>query len=68
VVERVTKIEMTFFIAVEGESQTVRGGWLEAVVLIQSLVLTQEGGQRDEALPKDKMEVASSSWLHGKKA
>jgi hypothetical protein len=53
---------------VEGESQTVRGGWLEAVVLIQSLVLAQEGGQRDEALPKDKMEVASSSWLHGKKA
>jgi hypothetical protein len=46
---------------VEGDSQTVRGGWLEAMVLIQSLVLAQEGGQRDEALPEDKIEVASSS-------
>jgi hypothetical protein len=34
VVGRVAKIEMTFFIAVEGGSQAVQGGWL-AVVVIQ---------------------------------
>jgi hypothetical protein len=28
------------------------------------LVSTQEGRQRDEALPKDEAEAASSSWLH----
>jgi hypothetical protein len=35
VVERVGKVEMTFFIVVESESQTVRGGWPAVVVRIQ---------------------------------
>jgi hypothetical protein len=35
VVKRVTKIEMIFFIAVEGGSGAVRGEWHIVVVLIQ---------------------------------
>jgi hypothetical protein len=35
VVERVTKIEMTFFIIEEGDSRTVRVGWPAVVVWIQ---------------------------------
>jgi hypothetical protein len=34
VVGKITKIEMTFFIAVEGSSWAVRGGWPTAVVQI----------------------------------
>jgi hypothetical protein len=32
---RVAKIEMNFFIAMEGESLTIRGGWPAALVWIQ---------------------------------
>jgi hypothetical protein len=32
VVGRVAKVEMTFFIAVEGGSHAVRGGWAAVVV------------------------------------
>jgi hypothetical protein len=31
-------------------------------------VSTREGGRRDEALPEDEAETASSSWLNGKEA
>jgi hypothetical protein len=46
VVGRVTKIEMTFFIAVEGGSQAVRGGWAAVVVQIQCF----DFGLRGEAM------------------
>jgi hypothetical protein len=29
-------------------------------------VSAQEGRRRDEALPEDKVEIASSSWFNGK--
>jgi hypothetical protein len=35
VVGRLAKVEMTFFIVVEGGSQMVRGGWPVVVVRIQ---------------------------------
>jgi hypothetical protein len=35
VVGRVTNVEMTFFIAMQGGSRAVRGWWLMAVVWIQ---------------------------------
>jgi hypothetical protein len=34
---------------------------------LNTLVSAQEGRRRDEALFEDKVEAASSSWLHGKK-
>jgi hypothetical protein len=43
VVERVVKIEMTFFIAVEGESRMVRGGWPAVAVWIQCFVFSSRG-------------------------
>jgi hypothetical protein len=33
-----------------------------------ALVSAWDGRRRDEALPKDEVEVASSSWLYGKEA
>jgi hypothetical protein len=35
VLRTVTKVKMILFIAVEGESQTVRGGWPVTMVQIQ---------------------------------
>jgi hypothetical protein len=32
-----------------------------------SSVSALEGRRRDEALPEDEVDAASSSWLHGKK-
>jgi hypothetical protein len=46
VVERVTKIEMTFFIAVEDESWTIRGGWPATMTQIQCF----DFGSRGEAM------------------
>jgi hypothetical protein len=43
VVERVIKFEMTFFIAVEGGSQAVQGGWPAAVVWIQCFSFDPRG-------------------------
>jgi hypothetical protein len=60
VVERVTKIEMTFFIVVEGGR---RWG-----CRFNASVLAREEMWRDEILPKDEVVVVSSYWLHGKKA
>jgi hypothetical protein len=47
--------------AVEGGSRAVQGGWSAAGVQIQCFKLAQEGRQRDEALPEDEAEAASSS-------
>jgi hypothetical protein len=44
VVRRVGKVEMTFFISVEGGSRTVQRGWPAAVVRIQYFNF----GSRDE--------------------
>jgi hypothetical protein len=62
---RMTNVEMTFFIAVDGGSRAVQRGWLTTVVQIQYFGFF-EGRRRDEALPKDEAEAVSSSLLHGK--
>jgi hypothetical protein len=54
------------FIAVEGVSRTVWGGWSTTVV--RALILAQDRKRWDEPLLKDEADVASSSWLHEKKA
>jgi hypothetical protein len=44
VMDKVTKVEMTFFIAVEGGSQAVWGGWLATVVRVQYFCFSSRGG------------------------
>jgi hypothetical protein len=46
---------------VEGESQTVRGGWLVAAVQIQCFSFGLRGKRRDKALSEDEVEAVSSS-------
>jgi hypothetical protein len=43
VVWRVAKVEITFFIAVEGGSRVVREGWPTAVVRIQCFASSSRG-------------------------
>jgi hypothetical protein len=45
-----------------------RVGGLQRWCRFNALVLAREGRQRDEALPEDEAEAASSSWLNGKEA
>jgi hypothetical protein len=51
---RVINIEMTFFIAVEGESWVVRGGWPMTMVRFNDSVLTREGMQQTKRCRKMK--------------
>jgi hypothetical protein len=55
------KVEMTFFIEMEGGSRAVRAGWLVVVVQIQCFILAREGRRRNEALLEDEVEAMSSS-------
>jgi hypothetical protein len=41
------------------------GGWWRWC-RFSALVLAREGRRRDEALPEDEADAASSSWLYGK--
>jgi hypothetical protein len=67
VMGKVTKVEMTFFIAVEGGSQAVWGGWLATVVRVQYFCFSSRGGQCDQALPKDKRRQRSRLGSKGRK-
>jgi hypothetical protein len=66
VVERVTKVEMTFLqqwrVRVRRSGEGDRRRWCG----FNTSVLAQEGRRQDKALPEDEVEAVSSSWLHGK--
>jgi hypothetical protein len=56
------------FIALEGVSQVVCGGWVMAVVWIQCFDFGLRVERQDETLPEDEANATSSSWLYGKEA
>jgi hypothetical protein len=71
VMQRVTKVEMSFFITMEGGSRVVRAGELGGrwrYCRLNASVSTRDGRQWDEVLSENKMEAASLSWLYGKEA
>jgi hypothetical protein len=51
-------------VAVERSEEGGRRRWCG----FNTSVLAQEGSRRDEVLPKDEVDAASSSWLHRKEA
>jgi hypothetical protein len=59
---------MILFIAVEGESQTVRGGWPVTMVQIQYFSFGSIGRRWDEVLLEDEVEAPRSSWLNKNEA
>jgi hypothetical protein len=68
VVRRLSKVEMNFLykwrVGVKRSEDGGRWRWYG----FNTSVLAWEGRQWDEALPKDEVDVASSSWFHGKEA
>jgi hypothetical protein len=68
VVGRVTKVKMTFLYQWRiGVGRSGEGDrWWRCG--FNASVLAREGRRRDEALPKDEAEAASSSWLNREEA
>jgi hypothetical protein len=64
--ERVIKVKMTFLwqlrVIVERSGEGYQQRWCG----FNALILAREGGRRDETLPEDEVEAASSPWLHRK--
>jgi hypothetical protein len=64
--ERVIKVKMIFLwqwrVIVERSGEGYQQRWCR----FNALILAREGGRRDETLPEDEVEAASSPWLHRK--
>jgi hypothetical protein len=65
VMQRVTKVEMSFFITMKGGSRVVRAGELGGrwrYYRLNASVSTRDGRQRDEVLPENNSESVLALW------